>query len=127
GLAKHKNQTHNSDRSTLARLGAESPLPSYRDYLYDPFSNIVINVNLPGTRAAEPAIPRIVDRVLFAGRREGAGKGSGPSISKLLTTVATSGHHSRRFAPHYGYYKFIKFNSTIRCTPAIAAGICDAA
>jgi len=26
-------------------------------------------------------------------------------------------------ALHYGYYNFVKFHSTIRCTPAMAAGV----
>jgi IS1 family transposase len=30
-------------------------------------------------------------------------------------------------ALHYGYYNFVKFNSAIRCTPAMAAGVCNSA
>ena len=26
-------------------------------------------------------------------------------------------------ALHYGYHNFVKFNSSIRCTPAMAAGV----
>lgn len=30
-------------------------------------------------------------------------------------------------ALHYGYYNFVKFNSAIRCTPAVAAGVTNSA
>jgi hypothetical protein len=30
-------------------------------------------------------------------------------------------------ALHYGYYNFVKFHKTIRCTPAMAAGVSDSA
>jgi IS1 family transposase len=30
-------------------------------------------------------------------------------------------------ALHYGYYNFVKFNGAIRCTPAMAAGVCSSA